>query len=82
MKAFNFINSKQKAWAIINNIPLIGSDIDWGEKCYTKKRIHNFYREDQDMILEFKEGERVLIKSNGESRILRAGMLGCSIIWS
>lgn len=45
MKVLNFIKSKQKAWANINNISLIGSKNDRGEKCYTKERIDNFYRE-------------------------------------
>ena len=43
-EGFKLYQVKTKAWAIINNISLIGSKIDRGKKCYTKKCIDNFYR--------------------------------------
>lgn len=45
MKTIEYVKSKQKVWAEINGIELIGSRIDRGEKCYTKDPRNNFFRE-------------------------------------
>lgn len=43
MNASRFIKSKQQGWALINNIDLIGSKIDRGEKCYTEDLKSNLF---------------------------------------
>ena len=52
MKASQYIISKQQLWAKINNIELVGSQLDRGEKNYTKEFINNFYEPVSAQALE------------------------------
>ena len=45
MKSYEYIRQKQQLWAKLNNIELVGSKLDRGEKNYTKDFTKNFFNE-------------------------------------
>lgn len=44
MKPIQYIKAKQQLWANINNIVLVGSKLDRGEKAYTKSLTENLFQ--------------------------------------
>ncbi len=52
MNNLRYIKSKQKVWAAINSVPLIGSRVALGEKFYTKQWENNLYQPLNEDTLE------------------------------
>lgn len=52
MNNLRYIKSKQKIWAAINGVDIIGSKVALGEKCYTKHWEDNFFQPLNDDTLQ------------------------------